>query len=53
MPESPRKKKKSKVNNEVKQPTKVGVFKAPLPPNDKKIFTNADKKFYDDFLEKA
>lgn len=34
-------------------PPKVGVFKAPLPPNDKKIFTNADKYYYDDFLGKV
>lgn len=45
---SPRKKKKKQ---EIKpQPIKAGAFKAPLPPNDKKIFTNADKKYYDDFL---
>jgi hypothetical protein len=38
---------------DTKQPIKAGIYKAPLPPNDLKIFTKADKKHYDDFLEKA
>ena len=52
LPSSPKKKKK-KNQNETKQPIKVGIFKAPLPANDKKIFTLADKKYYDEFLERA
>ena len=51
-PSSPKKKKK-KNQNETKQPTKAGIYRAPLPASDKKIFTQADKKFYDEFLEKA
>jgi len=37
----------------VKQPLKAGSYKAPLPPNDRKIFTITDKQYYDSFLEKA
>lgn len=32
------------------QPAKIGMFKAPLPAADKKIFTNSDKKYYDEFI---
>jgi hypothetical protein len=43
-------KKKKGSNEEAKQAVKAVIFKAPLPPNDKKIFTLADKKYYDSFL---
>lgn len=52
MVESP-KKKKNKQLVQTKQPTKAGIFRAPFPQNDKKIFTNCDKKYYDEFLDKA
>lgn len=51
-PESPKKKRKNK-KEENKLPVKAGIFKAPLPPNDRKIFTLCDKKYYDEFLEQA
>jgi len=44
MPESPKKK---SIKNQANSNGKVGYFKPPLPPADKKIFTNSDKKYYD------
>jgi hypothetical protein len=47
-PNSPKKRKKKQESKS--QPVKAGIYRAPLPPNDKKIFTVSDKKYYDDFL---
>jgi hypothetical protein len=46
--ENAKKKKPSKIQTQ--QPPKAGIFRAPFPPSDKKIFTEYDKLHYDEFL---